>query len=69
VTDRDMTRIQDGIVRQLQQALATQDDPRNSNDAMCPGVDEYGHGHGLTARQVHWGCCPTWDQYPGGEVR
>jgi len=24
--------------------------------AMCPGVDEYGHG--LTARQVRWGCYP-----------
>jgi hypothetical protein len=44
VTDRDMTRIQDGIVRQLQQALATQDDPRNSNDAMCPGWDQYPGG-------------------------
>lgn len=39
----------------------TRPDQLSRNEATsthaCPGVAEYGHG--LTARVVHWGCCPA----------
>lgn len=39
----------------------TRPDQLSRNEAAqmraCPGVGEYGHG--LTARTVHWGCCPA----------